>query len=83
MAIFGPDSQAAASQALWIAQQHSIPFMLAQWDLGSDRAALNFTVNLHPHYEAVGEALISFLHEAEEWEQLGLIYSHDDSTFAI
>lgn len=81
IAIFGPDSTAASAQALWVSHQYKIPYMLAQWDL--NQPILNYTINLHPHYENVGKALGTFLKEAEDWNQLGLIYAHDDSKLVI
>lgn len=44
---------------------------------------LNYTINLHPTHQEVGNALVDFLHEAEDWDQLGFIYSHDDSKMAF
>ncbi|KAL5108133.1 Glutamate receptor ionotropic kainate 2 [Taenia crassiceps] len=92
VAIFGPDSPTASAQVQWICQNHHVPYLLAQWDpielldevadvYGDNKAGtlLNFTINLHPSHDEVGEALADFLHKAEEWQQLGFIYAHDDS----
>lgn len=92
VAIFGPDSPTASAQVQWICQNHHVPYLLAQWDpidlladvadaYGGNKAGtlLNFTINLHPNHDEVGEALVDFLHKAEEWQQLGFIYAHDDS----
>ena len=92
VAIFGPDSPTASAQTQWICQTHHVPCLLAQWDplrlldevadaYGEDSAGkfFNFTVNLHPGHEEVGEALVDFLHRVEEWPQLSFIYSYDDS----
>uniref|UniRef100_A0A5K3FNW6 Lig_chan-Glu_bd domain-containing protein n=2 Tax=Mesocestoides corti TaxID=53468 RepID=A0A5K3FNW6_MESCO len=79
VAIFGPDSKAASGPAQWISQQYSIPYFLAQGDLDTDETLFNFTVNLHPHFEDVGEALVDFIQGTQGWEELGLIYAHDDN----
>ncbi|KAL5960898.1 Glutamate receptor ionotropic kainate 3 [Taenia solium] len=92
VAIFGPDSPTASARVQWICQNHHVPYLLAQWDpielldevadaYGDNKAGtlLNFTINLHPSHDEVGEALVDFLHKAEEWQQLGFIYAHDDS----
>lgn len=65
-----------------VCQQHAIPCLTAQWDanLGTN-AAFNVTINLHPTVGDVGSTLASFLHEAQGWQELGLIYAHDDSEF--
>ncbi|VDD83416.1 unnamed protein product [Mesocestoides corti] len=81
VAIFGPDSKAASGPAQWISQQYSIPYFLAQGDLDTDETLFNFTVNLHPHFEDVGEALVDFIQGTQGWEELGLIYAHDDSKY--
>ncbi|VDM22270.1 unnamed protein product [Hydatigera taeniaeformis] len=66
-----------------VCQQHAIPCLTAQWDanLGTN-AAFNVTINLHPAVVDVGSTLASFLHEAQGWKELGLIYAHDDSKLA-
>lgn len=79
MAIFAPDSSPAASQALWISRQHSIPVLLAQWGHVKNLSELDYAVNLHPDCDAFGSAMLEFLYNAEQWEELGLIYFHDDS----
>ncbi|EUB57342.1 Glutamate receptor, ionotropic kainate [Echinococcus granulosus] len=92
VAIFGPDSPTTSTQAQWICQNHQVPYLLAHWDpielldevadaYGDNKAShlLNFTINLHPSHDEVGEALADFLHIAEEWQQLGFIYARDDS----
>ena len=80
MAIFCPDSKPAAHATMRVCQQHAIPCLTAQWDASVDNSiAFNVTVNLHPTLEDVGETLASFLHEAQGWQELGLIYAHRDS----
>uniref|UniRef100_A0A158QGX0 Glutamate receptor ionotropic, kainate 2 n=1 Tax=Rodentolepis nana TaxID=102285 RepID=A0A158QGX0_RODNA len=92
VAIFGPDSPTTSAQSQWICQTHQVPYFLAQWnpleilddvadEYGDNSASglFNYTINLHPTHNEVGDALVDFLHKAEEWPQLGFIYSHDDS----
>nr|CDS26618.2 glutamate receptor ionotropic kainate 1 2 3 [Hymenolepis microstoma] len=92
VAVFGPDSPTTSAQSQWICQTHQVPYFLAQWnpleilddvadEYGDNSAAglFNYTINLHPTHNEVGDALVDFLHKAEEWPQLGFIYSHDDS----
>ncbi|VDK32839.1 unnamed protein product [Taenia asiatica] len=80
VAIFCPDSRSAAHAAMRVCQQHAVPCLTAQWDanLGTN-AAFNVTINLHPAVGDVGSTLASFLHEEQGWQELGLIYAHDDN----
>lgn len=96
MAVFGPDSPTTSAQSQWICQTHQVPYFLAQWnpleilddvaDEYGDNSAiglLNYTINLHPTHNEVGDALVDFLHKAEEWPQLSFIYSHDDGKYIL
>ncbi|VDD75947.1 unnamed protein product [Mesocestoides corti] len=79
VAVFGPDGPSTSTQARLISQKYSIPYLLAQWDVNANEDLLNHSINLHPSSEDVGQALVDFLHVAEEWDQLGFIYTDDDS----
>uniref|UniRef100_A0A0R3THA1 ANF_receptor domain-containing protein n=1 Tax=Rodentolepis nana TaxID=102285 RepID=A0A0R3THA1_RODNA len=80
IAIFCPDSRSTAHAVMQICQQHAIPCLTAQWDatLGTN-AEFNVTVNLQPTVSDIGDTLAAFLQEAQGWDQLGLIYTNEDS----
>uniref|UniRef100_A0A0X3NGZ5 Glutamate receptor ionotropic, kainate 2 n=1 Tax=Schistocephalus solidus TaxID=70667 RepID=A0A0X3NGZ5_SCHSO len=76
VAIIGPNSNAASLQVLRVSQKHGIPYMVTRW--GDEPHLNNVSVDLHPSGSAVGQTLRRFVEEAEEWKQLGLIYTEDE-----
>ncbi|VDK78032.1 unnamed protein product [Dibothriocephalus latus] len=76
VAIFGPNGNAASAQALRVSHKHGIPYMVTRW--GDEPHLNNVSINLHPPQSVIGHTLRRFVEEAEEWKQLGLIYTDDE-----
>ncbi|BHF69063.1 hypothetical protein SprV_0301210400 [Sparganum proliferum] len=77
IAIFGPNSGTASAQALRVSQKHGIPYVVTRWG-DDDQPLHNVSINLHPSESEVGHTLRRFVERAEEWKQLGLIYTDDE-----
>lgn len=80
IAIICPESRSAAHAVMDICQQHAIPCITAHWDyLLNDTYTYNMTVNLHPTAADIGGTLVTFLEKCEGWDDLGLLFTEEES----
>ncbi|CAL8105330.1 unnamed protein product [Calicophoron daubneyi] len=77
IAIYGPLSTNAVTSVQALTNQFGIPHLQIDW--GYHQSSRGFSLNVHPHYLAFGQALYDYVRKAEYWNTVALIYTKEES----
>ncbi|KAG5445604.1 Serine/threonine-protein kinase grik2 [Clonorchis sinensis] len=79
IAIYGPNTPNAMESVQSLANQFGIPHLQIDW--GYRQSSRGFSLNVHPHYLAYGQALYDYVRKAEYWDTVALIYYKEESLY--
>ncbi|OON15267.1 ligand-binding protein, receptor family, partial [Opisthorchis viverrini] len=79
IAIYGPNTPNAMESVQSLANQFGIPHLQMDW--GYRQSSRGFSLNVHPHYLAYGQALYDYVRKAEYWDTVALIYYKEESLY--